>query len=138
MDKAILLGASLIALTFVLAITFAFIKVPYLNTFFALITIACFPIGALIVLLRIMQWAKFKLHKGTLFGVFLIGIGVTVLLTSTSYTGLLHLAFLNNHYARIAALAGTILGILILTLKTAIWGSKYIEKNGTQKTSTQQ
>ena len=80
-----------------------------------------------------MQWAKFQFHKGTLFGIFLIGAGVTVLIAGIPYNGLLYHTFFNNSYVRMAALAGVFVGILILTIKTAIWGSKYIEKSGSKK-----
>jgi MFS family permease len=138
MDKAILLGASLIALTFVLA--FILSSVGYflvgnsiLYKVLVYVVVASFPIGALIVLIRIMQWAKFRFHKGTLFGLFLIGVGQVVLIVGTPYNGLWYHTFFNDSYVRLAALAGIFGGILILTIKTAIWGSKYIEKSDSKK-----
>lgn len=127
MDKALLLAAVLIILPFVLAYTIVFTGLPQNNPFLTAIMVASFPIGALIVLLKVLQLAKFRFHKVTTFGLFLLLAGMTVLflsLISTSHPAQLRL--LNNTPVQLVAVASIFSGIIIITLKTAIWGSKYI------------
>ncbi len=129
MDKALLLAAALIILPFVLAYTIVFTGLPQTNPFLTAIMVASFPIGTLIVLIRVMQMAKFRFHKFTTFGLFLLLAGITILyLSLISPNHPAQLRYLNNNTpVQLVAVASIFSGIIILTVKTAIWGSKYIK-----------
>jgi hypothetical protein len=142
MDKAILIGSLLIASTFILIFSVQLIsQTNYMffiqcYGFFNALTIAAilsFPVGTLVILIRIMQWAKFKLHKGTLFGLVLILSGAVILfavgeLISHSYY--LQIKFFSEYSFIInGAILMIFIGIIILTIKTALWGSKYMGNN---------
>jgi hypothetical protein len=145
MDKPILIGFFLIVLTFVLWFTLIYVAQTNYNfyisslgifTTLTWVTVASFPIGSLIIVIRVMQWAKFQFHKGTLFGLFLIGLGFLIFviegqLTANNYVS--EFKFLNEYlFVTEGAFVSILVGILILGIKTALWGSKYIGKSATQ------
>ncbi len=148
MDKAILLAVVLIALSFALPVTILQISQSDYSFFVSnigifnvltIVAVACFPIGALVIVVRVMQWAKFQFHKGTLFGLLLIMLGLVTLIVvgqlgSNNYA--LQIKFFNEYSFIIMGAFGSIfVGILILTIKTAIWGSKYIGSSGSKNST---
>ena len=107
--------------------------VRYFQVFYSLVfaSLGFIFIGFVLIMVRAMQWAKFKLHKGTAIGLALIGTGITVFFVLGQLTSNypLYIQLLNNKGIILTIVASASLflfGFLIIAAKTIFWAIQRI------------